>query len=156
MIDIDVKTLFLFSALANIFIIALFATYIKLYKETNPIINIFILSRILVIFFLTMLSTRNNIPKPIGVFLNTSINIFIVFYEVYCISFINKKFDLKHFKKHLFIPVVFFIILIFFSNSPISTRIALMSISVSIIYGAASFLLLSNKRKTNPPPPLIL
>lgn len=148
MIDIDVKTLFLFSALANIFIIALFATYIKLYKETNPIINIFILSRILGIFFLIMLSTRNGIPKPIGVFLNTSINLFIVFYEVYCICFINKKFDLKHFKKHFLLLLVFFIVLTFFSNASVSSRIAMMSVSVSIIYGAASFILLLNKEKT--------
>ncbi len=43
MIDIDVRTLFVFTAAANIFIIALFATYVKLYKVKNPIINIFML-----------------------------------------------------------------------------------------------------------------
>jgi len=56
MVDIDVKTLFVFSAVANIFIIALFVTYIKLYKVKSPIINIFILSRVLGIVFLIILS----------------------------------------------------------------------------------------------------
>ncbi|UMB59608.1 HAMP domain-containing histidine kinase [Lutibacter sp. A80] len=148
MIPIDVKTLFLFSAAANIFIIALFATYIKLYKVKNPIINIFILSRILGIFFLIMLSTRDSIPNPISIFLNTTINLFIVFYEVYCISFIERKFNLKHFKQCLLIPIAFSVVLIYFSTSPINTRIAAMSLSVAIIYAYTSYILLTNKRKT--------
>ncbi len=148
MIPIDVKTLFLFSAAANIFIIALFVTYIKLYKVKNPIISIFILSRILGIFFLIMLSTRDSIPSPINIFLNTTINLFIVFYEVYCISFIEKKFNLKHFKQCLFIPVVFSVILIYFSTSSTNIRIIATSLSVALIYAYASYILLINRRKT--------
>ena len=70
MINIDVKTLFIFSAAANIFIIALFFTYIKLYKVKNSIINIFILSRALGIFFLIMLSIRDSIPSNLNIIIN--------------------------------------------------------------------------------------
>lgn len=148
MIDIDVKTLFVFSAAANIFIIALFATYIKLYKVKNPIINIFILSRILGIFFLIMLSLRDDVPKPLGIMINTVINIFIVFYEIYCISFIERKFDSKHFKRFLLIPVFFSVALSFFSVASTSIRIAAVSFSVSMIYAFTAYILLTDKGKT--------
>lgn len=148
MINIDVRTLFLFSAAANIFIIALFATYIKLYKVKNPIINIFILSRVLGIFFLIMLSTRESVPKPIGIILNTTINLFIVFYEVYCISYIERKFNSKHFKKYILIPTFLSILLIFYSTASISARITIMSLNVSIIYAFSAYILLTKKGKT--------
>lgn len=148
MINIDVRTLFLFSAAANIFIIALFATYIKLYKVKNPIINIFILSRILGIFFLIMLSTRESVPKPISIVLNTTINLFIVFYEVYCISYIERKFNSKHFKKYILIPTFLSILLIFYSTASINTRITIMSLNVSIIYAFSAYILLTKKGKT--------
>ena len=148
MINIDVRTLFLFSAAANIFIIALFATYIKLYKVKNPIINIFILSRVLGIFFLFMLSTRESVPKPIGIILNTTINLFIVFYEVYCISYIERKFNSKHFKKYILIPTFLSILLIFYSTASISARITIMSLNVSIIYAFSAYILLTKKGKT--------
>ena len=148
MIDIDVKTLFFFTAAANIFIIALFATYVKLYKVKNTIINIFILSRVLGIVFLIMLSLRDGTPKPIGIILNTTINLFIIFYEVYCISFIERKFDSKHFKRYILIPVFFSIILGFFSTSSVSLRIAAVSLSVAIMYALTAYILLTEKGKT--------
>jgi signal transduction histidine kinase len=148
MIDIDAKTLFIFTAAANIFIIALFATYIKLYKVKNPIINIFMLSRVLGIVFLIMLSLRDGVPKPIGIILNTTINLFIIFYEVYCISFIERKFDSKHFKRYILVPVFFSIALIFFSTSSVSDRIAVMSFSVAIMYAFTAYILLTQKGKT--------
>ncbi|MDT8417894.1 MAG: HAMP domain-containing sensor histidine kinase [Lutibacter sp.] len=148
MIDIDVKSLFVFSAAANIFIIALFATYVKLYKVKNPIINIFMLSRVLGIFFLIMLSLREEVPKPIGIIINITINIFIVFYEIYCISFIERKFDSKHFKRFLLIPVFFSIALSFFSTASVSQRIAVLSLSVSMMYAFTAYILLTKKGKT--------
>jgi len=148
MIDIDVKTLFFFTAAANIFIIALFATYVKLYKVKNPIINIFILSRVLGIVFLIMLSLRDGTPKPIGIIINTTINLFIIFYEVYCISFIERKFDSKHFKRYILIPVFFSIVLGFFSTSSVSIRIAAVSLSVAIMYAFTAYILLTEKGKT--------
>jgi two-component system sensor histidine kinase/response regulator len=148
MIDIDVKTLFVFTAAANIFIIALFATYIKLYKVKNPIINIFMLSRVLGIAFLIMLSLRDGTPKPIGIILNTTINLFIVFYEIYCISFIERKFDSKHFKKYILIPVFFSIVLVFFSTSTVGIRITAISLIVAIMYAFTAYILLTEKGKT--------
>lgn len=148
MINIDVKTLFVFSAAANIFIISLFATYVILYKVKKPIINIFMLSRVLGIVFLIMLATRDGVPKPMGIILNTTINLFIIFYEVYCISFIERNFDSKHFKRYILIPVVLSIALIFFSTSSISNRISAVSLSVAIIYALASYLLITEKGKT--------
>lgn len=148
MINIDVKTLFFFSAAANIFIIALFATYVIIYKVKNPIINIFMLSRVLGIFFLLMLSLRNGIPSPLGIFINTSLNFFIIFYEIYCISFIERKFDSKHFKHYVSIPVVLSIVLIFFSTSPVNNRISAVSFSVAIIYAFTSYILITEKGKT--------
>lgn len=148
MIDIDVKTLFIFSAAANLFIILLFVTYVRLYKVKKPIINIFILSRVLGIIFLIILSLRNDVPKPIGIILNTTINLFIVFYEVYCISFIERKFNSKHFKRYILIPVFFSIVLLFFSTSSVSMRIAATSLSVSIMYAFTAYILLTKKGKT--------
>ncbi len=148
MIDIDVKTLFIFTAAANIFIISLFATYIKLYKVKNPIIYIFMLSRIIGIIFLIMLSLRKSEPTPIGIIINTTINLFIVFYEIYCISFIERKFDSKHFKRFLLIPVFFSIAISFFSTSTISERMTVVSLSVSIIYAFTAYILLTEKGKT--------
>lgn len=148
MIDIDVKTLVIFSAIANIFIISLFATYVKLYKVKNPIINIFILTRILGIILLMMLSIRNGTPKPIGIILNTTISLFIVFYELYCISFIERKFDKKHFKKFILIPVFFSIISYFFITSSEGNRISVLSFSVAIMYAFTAYILLTEKGKT--------
>ncbi|OGS73630.1 MAG: hypothetical protein A3F91_14540 [Flavobacteria bacterium RIFCSPLOWO2_12_FULL_35_11] len=148
MIDIDVRTLFVFSAAANIFIIALFATYIKLYKVKNPIINIFMLSRLLGIVFLIMISLRDGAPKPIEIIINTTINLFIVFYEIYCISFIERKFDSKHFKRFLLIPIFFSIALSFFSSSSASERITVVSLSVSMMYAFTAYILLTEKGKT--------
>jgi len=148
MIDIDVKTLFVFTAAANIFIIALFATYVKLYKVKNPIINIFMLSRLLGIIFLIMLSLRDEVPTSLGIIINITINIFIVFYEIYCISFIERKFDSKHFKRFLLIPVFFSFALSFFSTAPISIRISAVSLSVSMIYAFTAYILLTKKGKT--------
>jgi len=148
MIDIDVKTLFVFTAAANIFIISLFATYIKLYKVKNPIINIFMLSRVLGIVFLIMLSLREGVPKPIGIILNTTIILFIIFYEVYCISFIERKFDSKHFKRYILIPVFLSVALSFFSTSSASDRIAAASLSVAIMYSFTAYILLTEKGKT--------
>ena len=148
MIDIDVKTLFIFSAAANLFFIALFVTYIKLYKVKNPIINIFILSRVLGIVFLMMLSLRYGTPKPIGIILNTTINLFIIFYEVYCISFIERKFDSKHFKRFILIPLFFSIVVSFFSTSSVSDRITVVSISVALMYAFTAYILLTQKGKT--------
>ncbi|MDD3721557.1 MAG: HAMP domain-containing sensor histidine kinase [Lutibacter sp.] len=148
MIDIDVKTLFVFTAAANIFIIALFATYVKLYKVKNPIINIFMLSRLLGIIFLIMLSLRDGTPNQLGIIINTTINIFIVFYEIYCISFIERKFDSKHFKRFLLIPLFFSIALSFFSAVSVSERITAVSLSVSIMYAFTAYILLTEKGKT--------
>ncbi len=148
MIDIDVKTLFIFSAAANIFIISLFVTYIILYKVKKPIINIFILSRVLGIIFLIMLSMRDGVPKPLGIILNTTINLFIVFYEVYCISYIDRKFDSKHFKRFILIPLFFSIVIGFFSNASESDRIAVISLSVAIMYALTAYVLLTEKGKT--------
>lgn len=148
MIDIDVRTLFVFSAAANIFIIALFATYVKLYKVKNPIINIFMLTRVLGIFFLIMLSLRDGLPNQLGIIINTTINLFIVFYEIYCISFIERKFDSKHFKRFLVIPVFFSVALSFFSTASVSERMTAVSLSVSMIYAFTSYILLTEKGKT--------
>ncbi|MDX1829694.1 MAG: HAMP domain-containing sensor histidine kinase [Lutibacter sp.] len=148
MVDIDVKTLFVFSAIANIFIIALFVTYIKLYKVKSPIINIFILSRVLGIIFLIILSLRDGVPKPLGIIINTTINLFIMFYEIYCISFIERKFDSKHFKRFILIPLFFSVVLSFFSTSPVSERISIRSLSVAIMYAFAAYILLTEKGKT--------
>ncbi|MFA5297177.1 MAG: HAMP domain-containing sensor histidine kinase [Lutibacter sp.] len=148
MLDIDVKTLFIFSAIANIFIISLFVTYVKLYKVKNPFIHIFILSRVLGIVFLVILSLRNDVPKPFGIIVNTTINLFIVFYELYCISFIERKLDKKHFKRFLLIPVFFSIISYFFITSSESNRISVMSFSVAIMYLYTAYILITQKGKT--------
>lgn len=148
MIDIDVKTLFLFSAATNIFIISLFATYVKLYKVKNHIINIFMLARVLVIIFLMMLALRDGLPKPIGIIVNTIVILFVVFYEVYCISVIERKFDSKHFKRFLLIPLFLSIFLSFFSTASVSNRIAVVSLSAAIIYLFIANILLTEKGKT--------
>jgi len=148
MIDIDVKTLFIFSTAANIFIIGLFAIYVKLYKVKNPIIYIFILSRILGIIFLIILSLREGVPKPLGIVLNTTINLFIVFYELYCISFVEKAFNKKHFKKFILFPLLFSIIGYFFINSAENNRITVMSLSVAIMYGYTAYILIAKTGKT--------
>lgn len=148
MVDIDVKTLFVFSAVANIFIIALIVTYIKLYKVKNPILNIFILTRVLEIIFLITLSLRENEPKPLGIIINTTVNLFIVFYEIYCISFIERKFDSKHFKQFILIPLFFSVVLSFFSASPVSDRIVVVSLSIAIMYAFAAYILITEKGKT--------
>lgn len=148
MIDIDVKTLFLFSAATNIFVISLFATYVKLYKVKNPIINIFMLARVLGIIFLMMLSLRDGLPKPIGIIINTTIILFVVFYEIYCISVIERKFDSKHFKKFLLIPLFLSIFLSFFITSSVSNRMTVVSLSVAIIYAFIAYTLLTEKGKT--------
>lgn len=148
MIDLDVKTLFFFSAATNIFIISLFATYVKLYKAKNPIITIFMLARVLVIIFLIFLSLRNGVPKPLGFIVNTTIILFVVFYEMYCISFIERKFDSKHFIRFLLIPLFFSVFLSFFSTASASNRIAAVSLSVAIIHAFISYTLLTDKGKT--------
>lgn len=148
MINIDVKTLFVFTAAANIFIIFLFAAYVKLYKVKNPIINIFMLSRLLGIVFLIMLSLRDGAPNQLGIIINTTINLFIVFYEIYCISFIERKFDSKHFKRFLLIPVFFSIALSFFSTASVSIRMTAASLSISMIYAFTAYILLTEKGKT--------
>jgi signal transduction histidine kinase len=148
MIDIDVKTLFLFSAATNIFIISLFVTYVILYKVKNPIINIFMLARVLGIIFLMMLSLREGLPKPIGIIINTTVILFVVFYEIYCISFIERKFDSKHFKRFLLIPLFLSIILSFFSTASVSNRMSVVSLSAAIIYAFIANTLLTEKGKT--------
>ncbi|HCE54090.1 MAG TPA: hypothetical protein DER05_03420 [Lutibacter sp.] len=148
MIDIDVKTLFLFSAATNIFIISLFVTYVKLYKVKNPIINIFLLARVLGIIFLMMLSLREGLPKPIGIIINTTVILFVVFYEIYCIAFIERKFDSKHFKRFLLIPLFLSIILSFFSTASVSNRMSVVSLSAAIIYAVIAYTLLTEKGKT--------
>ena len=148
MIDIDVKTLFLFSAATNIFIISLFATYVKLYKVKNPIINIFMLARVLGIIFLMMLSLRDGLPKPIGIIANTTIVLFVVFYEVYCISVIERKFDSKHLKRFVLLPAILSFVLSFFSTATASNRMTVVSLSAAIIYAVIAFTLLTEKGKT--------
>lgn len=148
MIDIDVKTLFLFSAATNIFIISLFVTYVKLYKVKNPIINIFLLARVLGIIFLMMLSLREGLPKPIGIIINTTVILFVIFYEIYCIAFIERKFDSKHFKRFLLIPLFLSIILSFFSTASVSNRMSVVSLSAAIIYAFIAYTLLTEKGKT--------
>jgi signal transduction histidine kinase len=95
-----------------------------------------------------MLSLRDGTPKPIGIIINITINIFIVFYEVYCISFIERKFNSKHFKRLLLIPLFFSIALSFFSTSSVSDRIAALSLSIAIIYALTAYILLTEKGKT--------
>lgn len=148
MIPIDVKSLFLFSASANIFIIALFATYIKVYKVKNPIINIFVLSRVLVIIFLIILSLRDSLPSNLNIIINSTIYLFLVYYELYCISFIEKKFNFKHFKRYLLIPLILSVISYFFITTSESNRIVIMSLNVAIMYMFSSYILLTGKGKT--------
>lgn len=148
MIDIDVKTLFVFSAAANIFIISLFATYIILYKVKNPIINIFVLSRILGIVFLIMLSIRDSLPSHLNIIINSTIYLFLVYYELYCISFIEREFNFKHFKRFILIPLILSIISYFFITSSESNRIVIMSLNVAIMYVFSTYLLLTEKGKT--------
>jgi len=148
MIDIDVKTLFLFSAATNIFIISLFATYVKLYKVKNPIINIFMLARVVLIIFLIILSLRDGLPKPIGIIANTTIILFVVFYEIYCISVIERKFDSKHFKRFLLVPLFLSIFLSFFSTASVSNRMTVVSLSAAIIYAFIAYSILTEKGKT--------
>ncbi|WP_372745800.1 sensor histidine kinase [Lutibacter sp.] len=95
-----------------------------------------------------MLATRDEVPKPFGIFVNTTINLFIAFYEVYCISFIERKFNLKHFKRYLLIPVFLSVVLLFFSTASVSARIIAMSLSVSFIYAFTAYILLTDKKKT--------
>lgn len=87
-------------------------------------------------------------PKPLGIIINTTINLFIVFYEIYCISFIERKFDSKHFKRFILIPLFFSVVFSFFSTSPVSDRIGILSLSVAIIYAFAAYILLTEKGKT--------
>ncbi len=148
MINIDVKTLFIFSAAANIFIICLFATYIKVYKLKNPIINIFVLSRVLGIVFLIILSLRDSLPGHLNIIINSTIYLFLVYYELYCISFIEREFNFKHFKRFLLIPLILSIISYFFITNSESNRIAIMSLNVAILYVISSYLLLTEKGKT--------
>lgn len=148
MINIDVKTLFVFTAAANIFIIALFVIYIKFYKVKNQILTLFILSRILGIVFLFSLYRRSGVPQPLEIIVFNTVNLFIVFYEIYCISFIERKFDIKHFKKYLLIPVVFTIISYFFITSSENGRIAAMSFSVAALYVFTAYILLLKPGKT--------
>lgn len=148
MMGVDVKTLFIFSAAANIFIILLFIIYIKLYKVKNPIIYIFILTRVSIILLLIMLSVRNSAPKHINIIINSTIYLFIVYYELYCISFIERKFSLKHIKRFFLIPLLLSIISYFFITNSESSRIATMSLSVSIMYMLSSYVLLTKKGKT--------
>jgi len=88
------------------------------------------------------------VPKPLGIIINTTINLFIVFYEIYCISFIERKFDSKHFKRFILIPLFFSVVFSFFSTSPVSDRIGILSLSVAIIYAFAAYILLTEKGKT--------
>ena len=148
MIDIDVKTLFIFSAAANIFIISLFATYIKVYKVKNPIINIFVLSRVLGIFFLIILSLRASLPSNLNIIINSTVYLFLVYYELYCISFIEREFNFKHFKRFLIIPLILSIISYFFITNSESYRIFIMALNVAIMYAFSSYLLLTEKGKT--------
>ncbi|MHB1146013.1 MAG: sensor histidine kinase [Lutibacter sp.] len=148
MIDIDVKTLFLFSAATNIFVISLFATYVKLYKVKNPIINIFMLARVLGIIFLMMLSLRDGLPKPIGIIINSTVILFVVFYEIYCISVIERKFDSKHLKRFAILPAFLSILLSFFSTASVSNRMTVVSLSAAIIYAFIANALLTEKGKT--------
>ena len=148
MIDIDVKTLFIFSAAANIFIISLFATYIKVYKVKNPIINIFVLSRVLGIVFLIILSLRASLPSNLNIIINSTVYLFLVYYELYCISFIEREFNFKHFKRFLIIPLILSIISYFFITNSESYRIFIMALNVAIMYAFSSYLLLTEKGKT--------
>jgi len=148
MIDIDVKTLFLFSAATNIFVISLFATYVKLYRVKNPIINIFMLARVLGIIFLMMLSLRDGLPKPIGIIINSTVILFVVFYEIYCISVIERKFDLKHLKRFAILPAFLSIVLGFFSTASVNNRMSVVSLSAAIIYAFIAYILLTEKGKT--------
>ncbi|WP_111707086.1 sensor histidine kinase [Lutibacter citreus] len=148
MVNIDVKTLFIFSAAANIFIIALFAIYIRIYKEKNPIIDIFVLSRVLGILFLIILSLRDGLPSHLSIIINSTIYLFLVYYELYCISFIDRKFNFRHFKQYLLIPLILSIIAYFFITSSESHRIVIMSLNVAIMYIISSYILLTAKGKT--------
>ena len=71
-----------------------------------------------------------------------------MFYEIYCISFIERKFDSKHFKRFILIPLFFSVVFSFFSTSPVSDRIGILSLSVAIIYAFAAYILLTEKGKT--------
>lgn len=148
MITIDIKSLFVFTAAANIFIITLFVSYIKLYKFKNKILTIFILSRILNVFFLFMLYNRSGDPNPIEIIVYNTVNLFIIFYEIYCISFIEREFESKHFKKLIIIPIVFTIVSYFFITSSENNRMAAMSFSVAALYAFSTYILLTKPGKT--------
>ena len=147
--NIDILTLYYLFSLGNIFTVLFFSFYVIIYRFKNPIVNIFIISKILYSILWVLFALRNEISWIYSIAIANIFLIFSVFYDIYCIAMANKKFNSYNFKKANLLPIVFSIVFLSVINQPTSTRIMVMSIIIFIIYiGGAIVLYLFKSSKT--------
>lgn len=146
--NIDVKTLFYIFCLGNYFIIFFLSVYVIFYKVKNPILYIFIISKILYGIMWILFALRLEIPWFYTVIIPNIFLIFAIFLDLYCIIYANEKFKNKHFKNHLVIPILFSLIFIIFSGKQEYIRIIIMSFFIAFLYAAGGILLLIKSKKT--------
>ena len=90
--NIDVKTLFYIFCLGNYFIIFFLSVYVIFYKVKNPILYIFIISKILYGIMWILFALRLEIPWFYTVIIPNIFLIFAIFLDLYCIIYANEKF----------------------------------------------------------------
>lgn len=146
--EIDIKTLFYLFSSGNFFITFFFLAYIQLYKIKNPVINIFIISRILFFSAYLLAASRNSIPNLYSIYFANVFVIFATFYEIYCIASANQQFSKKQFLSFNTIPFLFSILIIIFSSTIYNTRIVLISILIISLYFSGGMYLIIAKSKS--------
>ena len=147
--DIDVKSLFYLFSAGNFFILLFFSAYIILNKVKRPIINIFIVAKVLMFILWLLFALRNVIPGFYSIVFANVFLIFAVFYEVYCIAFAKKGFERKQFIRLNLIPIFISLLFIAFVSASENTRVIIMSFMITLIFMAGGFfsVFISSKTK---------
>lgn len=146
--DIDIKTLFFLFSAGNLFIILFFSTYILLYKIKNPIINIFIVAKVLLFILWLLFSLRNSIPDFYSILIANVFFIFAICYENYSITFAQQDFNRKQFLRLNLIPVVLSVVFLAFLSSSENTRVIIASFIITLIFMVSGLFLAGAKSKS--------
>ena len=148
MLDIDIKTLFIVFALSNIIIVPFLYLSVVFLKIKNTNFNIFIVSRVITVIGLVLMVFRGLFSDFLSIGVANVFLIFGIAMEIYSVSYLDKKFQLKTFKKGITFCVFAGLIFLFFYSSPDYLRIAIYNCITFIIYFFGVSILLFKPTKT--------
>lgn len=149
MLQIDIRTLFYFFAVGNLFASLLFIFFVRSNHNQKLVINIYVIGKVLMSISWFLYALRDNIPDIYSIALANLLKLFGIVFEVFGISSLSSGFIKKRFTWYIIAAMVSSIIFLFFAQAEAYIRIFILTSFIFIIhcYGGVALILKKERRK---------